>query len=109
MSHSRLDHHSSISYSRRRPMNSQREERAPATMTAIGRIGVVGAGTMGHGIAQVAVQSGYEVVLADAVSDALERSMAQVAKGLGRLVDKGKLAPDARAQALARLESAADL
>ncbi|HXO30208.1 MAG TPA: 3-hydroxyacyl-CoA dehydrogenase NAD-binding domain-containing protein, partial [Thermoanaerobaculia bacterium] len=41
-------------------------------MTAIGRIGVVGAGTMGHGIAQVAVQSGYEVLLADTVPEALE-------------------------------------
>ena len=78
-------------------------------MTAIGRIGVVGAGTMGHGIAQVAVQSGYDVVLADALPDALERGVAQVAKGLGRLVDKGKLAAGARDQALARLEPAADL
>jgi 3-hydroxybutyryl-CoA dehydrogenase len=78
-------------------------------MTAIGRIGVVGAGTMGHGIAQVAVQSGYEVLLADTVTEALERGVAQVAKGLARLVDKGKLAADARDQALSRLEPAADL
>jgi 3-hydroxybutyryl-CoA dehydrogenase len=78
-------------------------------MTAIGRIGVVGAGTMGHGIAQVAVQSGYEVVLADTVPEALERGVAQVAKGLGRLVDKGKLAADARDQALSLLEPATDL
>lgn len=78
-------------------------------MTAIGRIGIVGAGTMGHGIAQVAVQSGYEVVLADTVPEALERGVAQVVKGLARLVDKGKLATDARDQALSRLEAAADL
>jgi len=78
-------------------------------MTAIGRIGVVGAGTMGHGIAQIAVQSGYEVVLADTLPEALERGVAQVAKGLGRLVDKGKLAADARDQALSRLEPAAAL
>lgn len=78
-------------------------------MTTIGRIGVVGAGTMGHGIAQVAVQSGYEVVLVDAAPDALERGVAQVARGLGRLVDKGKLAAEARDQALARLERAGDL
>jgi 3-hydroxybutyryl-CoA dehydrogenase len=90
-------------------MDSQREERALERMTAIGRIGVVGAGTMGHGIAQVAVQSGYEVVLADTVPEALERGVAQVAKGLARLVDKGKLAADARDQALSRLEAAADL
>jgi 3-hydroxybutyryl-CoA dehydrogenase len=76
---------------------------------AIERIGVVGAGTMGHGIAQVAAQSGYDVVLVDAAPDALERGMAQVAKGLARLVDKGKLAAPDRDRALARLRPAADL
>jgi 3-hydroxybutyryl-CoA dehydrogenase len=78
-------------------------------MKTIGRIGVVGAGTMGHGIAQVAVASGYEVVLADAAPAALERGVAQVGKGLGRLVDKGKLGAEQRDQALARLASAGDL
>src|SRR5258708_36529607 len=78
-------------------------------MTAIGRIGVVGAGTMGHGIAQVAVASGYEVVLADSAPAALERGVAQIAKGLGRWVEKGKLAAAERDQALARLAAAADL
>jgi 3-hydroxybutyryl-CoA dehydrogenase len=78
-------------------------------MESIGRIGVVGAGTMGHGIAQVAVASGYEVVLADAAPAALERGVAQVAKGLGRWVEKGKLAAEQRDQALARLASAGDL
>ncbi|MBV8203319.1 MAG: 3-hydroxybutyryl-CoA dehydrogenase [Acidobacteria bacterium] len=78
-------------------------------MSSIGRIGIVGAGTMGHGIAQVAVASGYEVVLADTAPAALERGAAQVAKGLGRLVDKGKLAAEERERALARLATAADL
>jgi 3-hydroxybutyryl-CoA dehydrogenase len=78
-------------------------------MDAIRRIGVVGAGTMGHGIAQVAAQNGFEVVLADAVPAALERGMAQVAKGLGRLVDKGKLAAEERERALARIRPAGDL
>jgi 3-hydroxybutyryl-CoA dehydrogenase len=75
----------------------------------ITRIGVVGAGAMGHGIAQVAAQSGFEVVLADTVPAALERGMAQVARGLGRLVDKGKLAAEERDGALGRLRPAADL
>ncbi|HEV3457709.1 MAG TPA: 3-hydroxybutyryl-CoA dehydrogenase [Thermoanaerobaculia bacterium] len=78
-------------------------------MTAIGRIGVVGAGTMGHGIAQVAVASGYEVVLADSAPAALERGVAQIAKGLGRWVEKGKLGAAERDQALARFAAAADL
>ena len=79
------------------------------SVTSIGRIGVVGAGTMGHGIAQVAVASGYEVVLADTAAAALERGAAQVAKGLGRLVDKGKLAAAERDKALARLATTGDL
>jgi len=58
---------------------------------------------MGHGIAQVAAQTGYDVVLVDVVADALERGVAQIGKGLGRLVEKGKLAPEARDAALARV------
>ena len=63
-------------------------------------IGVVGAGTMGHGIAQVAAQSGYEVILVDAVPEALERGRAQIGKGLERLVGKGKLSAEERDGAL---------
>jgi 3-hydroxybutyryl-CoA dehydrogenase len=72
-------------------------------------IGVVGAGTMGHGIAQVAAQSGYEVVLVDAAPAALARGQAQIGKGYERLVGKGKLSAEARDQALARLKTAGDL
>ena len=78
-------------------------------MESIHTIGVVGAGTMGHGIAQVAAQSGYKVVLVDAVSEALERGRTQIAKGYERLVGKGKLAAEDRDQALARLSTAGDL
>jgi 3-hydroxybutyryl-CoA dehydrogenase len=72
-------------------------------------IGVVGAGTMGHGIAQVAAHSGYDVVLVDAVPAALERGRSQIGKGLERLVTKGKLAPEERDRALARVTTGGDL
>ena len=72
-------------------------------MESFRTIGVIGAGTMGHGIAQVAAQSGYEVLLVDVAPQALERGVAQVGKGLERLVSKGKLAAEERDQALARL------
>jgi len=72
-------------------------------------IGVVGAGTMGHGIAQVAAQSGYQVTLVDVVPAALERGRAQIGKGLERLVAKGKLAAEDRDQALGRLTAGGDL
>jgi 3-hydroxybutyryl-CoA dehydrogenase len=78
-------------------------------MNSIRTIGVVGAGTMGHGIAQVAAQSGYEVTLVDAAPAALERGRAQIGKGLERLVAKGKLAAEERDCALGRLTTAGDL
>src|SRR5436305_14691981 len=78
-------------------------------MAEIRKIGVVGAGTMGHGIAQVAAQAGYQVVLVDVVPEALARGVAQVGKGLGRLVEKGKLEAQARDEALGRLSSAGEL
>jgi 3-hydroxybutyryl-CoA dehydrogenase len=78
-------------------------------MESIRRIGVVGAGTMGHGIAQVAAQSGYEVILVDAAPEALERGRAGIAKGFERLVSKGKLAAEERDQALARVSTGGDL
>ena len=78
-------------------------------MDAIRTIGIAGAGTMGHGIAQVAAQSGYQVILVDVVPAALERGRAQIGKGLERLVVKGKLAAEDRDQALGRLTTGGDL
>jgi 3-hydroxybutyryl-CoA dehydrogenase len=78
-------------------------------MDSIRTIGVVGAGTMGHGIAQVAAQSGYDVVLVDAAPAALERGRTQIGKGLERLVTKGKLTGEERDRALERLTTGGDL
>jgi 3-hydroxybutyryl-CoA dehydrogenase len=72
-------------------------------MESVKTIGVVGAGTMGHGIAQVAAQSGFDVILVDAAPAALERGVAQVGKGYERLVSKGKMAAEDRDRALARI------
>src|SRR5688500_9802914 len=75
----------------------------------IGRLGVVGAGTMGHGIAQVAAQAGLDVVLVDVSPQARERGMAGIAKSLDRLVAKGKLSGEDKAAALGRITTAADV
>jgi 3-hydroxybutyryl-CoA dehydrogenase len=58
----------------------------------IARIGVVGAGQMGNGIAQVAAQAGYAVVLQDVSAAALDKGLQTIDRNLGRMVVKGKLA-----------------
>ena len=75
----------------------------------IKKIGVVGAGTMGNGIAQVFAQAGFEVRLCDAVPAALERARGGIEKSLARFVDKGKLTPADRASALGRVAMGSEL
>lgn len=54
-------------------------------------VGVVGAGTMGAGIAQLAAVRGHRVILSDAAPEALERAAGRIAKSLGGRVEKGKM------------------
>ena len=53
-------------------------------------IGVIGAGTMGHGIAQVALQAGFQVLLGDVAKDILEKARSRIAFGLAKGMEKGK-------------------
>jgi 3-hydroxybutyryl-CoA dehydrogenase len=78
-------------------------------MAEVRKIGVVGAGTMGNGIAQVFAQSGYAVTLCDASPPALDRARATIEKSLGKFVEKGKLSAADRDGALGRLSTGADL
>jgi 3-hydroxybutyryl-CoA dehydrogenase len=57
----------------------------------IQRVGVLGCGLMGHGIAQVAAQAGYDVVVREIDQAALNRGLAKIEKQLGRAVERGKL------------------
>ena len=72
-------------------------------------IGVVGAGTMGSGIAQVFAQAGFTVRLVDVAEPLLDRARATVERSLTRFVDKGTLSAADRDQALGRLQPATDL
>jgi 3-hydroxybutyryl-CoA dehydrogenase len=72
-------------------------------MVAIDRIGVIGAGQMGRGIAQLAAAHGLEVTLADAGRDVADRGRALVARELEKLVEKKKVAPEERDKMLARI------
>jgi 3-hydroxybutyryl-CoA dehydrogenase len=67
---------------------------------SIARLGVVGAGQMGRGIAQVAAAAGLEVVLVDASAELAHKGRATVVAALDRLVEKGKL-PGAEREAIA--------
>jgi 3-hydroxybutyryl-CoA dehydrogenase len=69
---------------------------------------VVGAGTMGAGIAQVCAQAGYETHLADADALALERGMQRIAEFWDRGIAKGKTTPQQKAEWQSRLHPAAD-
>jgi len=73
------------------------------------KIAVIGAGTMGNGIAQVCAQGGHTVVLSDVDGTALERARAQVDRSLGKLAEKGKIAPADRTATLERIEFTPDL
>ncbi len=75
----------------------------------IDRIGVVGAGQMGNGIAHVAAVSGYAVALADVSEAALERARATIEKNLGRMVRKEKLTAAEADAALERIAFGTDL
>jgi 3-hydroxybutyryl-CoA dehydrogenase len=72
-------------------------------MTEIGKLGVVGAGQMGCGIAQVAAQAGIDVVLADATAQLAERGKKRIDQQLEKLVQKGKLEAAARALTLEKI------
>jgi 3-hydroxybutyryl-CoA dehydrogenase len=72
-------------------------------------IGVIGAGAMGRGIAQLATQAGSSVMLYDSNPDAVAQSILSVNGQLTRLLDKGRLTPDQVSSYAARLGSAASL
>ena len=77
----------------------------------IERVVVIGAGTMGSGIAQVCAQAGYSVTLLDVASEQLERAQQAIERSLNRLVEKGKLSRDeadgARQRIMATLDNSA--
>lgn len=72
-------------------------------------ITVIGAGTMGNGIAHVFAQSGYNVSLFDIADDALKRGMATITKNLDRLVSKERISEEVKASTLANLRTYTDL
>ncbi len=73
------------------------------TIDDVKRIGVLGAGQMGCGIAQVTAASGWEVLLLDVNEAVLQTAMRKIREGMARAVEKGTLKPDQVTPSLARL------
>lgn len=77
-------------------------------MQAIERVGVIGAGTMGNGIAQACAVAGIDVVMIDVAGDAVARGVATIEASLGRLQKKDRITAEAARAALARVHGATD-
>jgi 3-hydroxybutyryl-CoA dehydrogenase len=75
----------------------------------ITHVGVIGAGTMGNGIAQVFAHSGFTVTLVDVGQPMLDRARGTIEKSLGKFVEKGKLSAADRDAALGRLSTSTSL
>jgi 3-hydroxyacyl-CoA dehydrogenase (EC 1.1.1.35) len=76
---------------------------------AFKKIGVVGAGTMGNGIAQAFAQAGFEVTMSDVAQAALDRAMATISGSYDRLIKKEKMTAEQKAAALGRIRTATEL
>jgi len=76
---------------------------------AIKRVVVVGAGTMGNGIAQVTAQAGYETTMVDVKQEFVDRGMNAIKTSLGKFVEKGKMSQADMEKALAVLHTSTDL
>jgi 3-hydroxybutyryl-CoA dehydrogenase len=72
-------------------------------------IGVIGAGTMGNGIAQVAARAGYAVVMRDVKDEFLERGLKAIDRSLQRDVDKARLAEEEKQAILGRIQTTTDM
>ncbi len=69
-------------------------------------VGVIGAGTMGNGIAQVFAQSGFTVRLHDASTPAIDRAIKTIDKSLSKFIEKGKISAESKIEILNRLKPA---
>ena len=67
-------------------------------------IGVIGAGQMGNGIAQVAAQSGFRVVMSDIADSFVQKGLSTISKNLDRMVEKGKIPPQKKDEILGRIK-----
>jgi len=85
-----------------------RYDLAPMSNDSIKTVAVLGAGTMGNGIAHVFARSGYHVILRDVEKRFLDRALETIAKNLDREIKKGKITQTDRSNTLARIQPVTD-
>jgi 3-hydroxybutyryl-CoA dehydrogenase len=76
---------------------------------AIKNVFVIGAGTMGNGIAQVSAQAGYNVIMSDIKDEFLSRGMAAIEKSLDRMLKKGTLQESEKTDIMSRIKTTVDM
>jgi 3-hydroxybutyryl-CoA dehydrogenase len=77
-------------------------------MADINKVGVLGCGLMGHGIAQIAAQAGYHVVVREVDDDSLAKGIGKIEKQLGRAVEKGRATQEEADEVRGRIEGTTD-
>jgi len=78
-------------------------------MASIKKVGVLGCGLMGSGIAQVAAQAGYDTIVREVEQKFLDKGISGIEKSLGKFVEKGKMKPEDRDAAMGRLKGSTAL
>ena len=76
---------------------------------AIKKVGVVGCGLMGRGIAEVSAKSGYDVVVSEINKELLDKGMAAINQSLSKAVEKGKISEPDKAAALGKIKGTTDM
>src|SRR5213075_1973734 len=79
------------------------------SLPPIRTIGVLGAGTMGHGIAQVAAAAGFQVVLRDIDQSAVDKGLQSIERNLTKGIERGKVTEQERDDTLARITTTTEL
>ena len=92
-------------------MSTPQEEKAstPHAGTRVRRVAVLGAGTMGHGIAQAAAAAGFEVVLRDLEESFVEKGLRAIESNLAKGVERGKVTEEERARTLSNIRTTTQL
>jgi 3-hydroxybutyryl-CoA dehydrogenase len=78
-------------------------------MVTINKVGVIGAGQMGNGIAHVCAAAGFDVLLEDVNKEALDKALATISFNMSRQIQRGLMTDDAKQAAMARITPVADL